>query len=227
VERRRSHRGGGLERHVGEVLTVASPRYVSVIIAAAVDGCAQQECGLELATSNSPYSRDQRTVRPRVAPSRTGTSESQRATPSQADPPRRSEERSARVPQLFDGSDHTDSDSLQRRRSRARSTDSATPSVPQAVDSGASPRRLQSLLIRGGGAPNVHVSLIAGGGQGSTPTVAEARGSAPKRSRERSAAVEVADRSGAAPELADSKRAAPEQGSSGHLVKKSRVHSKM
>jgi hypothetical protein len=163
VERRRSHRGGGLERHVGEVLTVASPRYVSVIIAAAVDGCAQQECGLELATSNSPYSRDQRTVRPRVAPSRTGTSESQRATPSQADPPRRSEERSARVPQLFDGSDRTDSDSLQRRRSRARSTDSATPSVPQAVDSGASPRRLQSLLIRGGGAPNVHVSLIAGG----------------------------------------------------------------
>jgi hypothetical protein len=74
---------------------------------------------------------DQQAARPRVAPSRTGAPESQRAPPHQADPPRQSEERPAPVRQLFDGSDCPDSDSLQRRRSRARSTDSAsTLSVP-------------------------------------------------------------------------------------------------
>jgi hypothetical protein len=36
---------------------------------------------------------------------------------------------------------------LQRRRSRAKSTNSAsTPSTPEVVDSGVTPRRLQSLL---------------------------------------------------------------------------------
>jgi hypothetical protein len=65
---------------------------------------------------------------------------SRRAPPRQADPPRRSEERPATVRQLFDGSDHPNSDSLQRRRSRARSTDLASmPSVPQEADSGATP----------------------------------------------------------------------------------------
>jgi hypothetical protein len=39
------------------------------------------------------------------------------------------------------------------------------------VDSGTAPWRLQSLLIRGGGAPDVHMSLVAGGGQGPTPAV--------------------------------------------------------
>jgi hypothetical protein len=78
------------------------------------------------------------------------------------------------------------------------------------AESGASPRGLQSLLIRGGGAPDVHVSLVAGGGHGPIPAVAEVGGSAPERARERVAAVEVADRSGATPELAGSKRAAPE-----------------
>jgi hypothetical protein len=83
-----------------------------------------------------PAREDQRTVCPRVAPSKMGASESQRAAPSQADPPRQSEERPALVRQLFDGSDHPDSDSLQRHRSRAKSTDSAsTPSTLQVVDS--------------------------------------------------------------------------------------------
>jgi hypothetical protein len=154
--------------------------------------------------------------------------ELQRAPPRQADPPRRSEERPAPVRQLFDGSDRPDSDSLQRRRSRVRSTDSASaPSAPQEADSGAAPRHLQSLLIRGGGAPDLHVSLVAGGGQGSTPAVVKVGGSAPERLGDRSAAVEVADRSGAAPELTGSKRAAPEKGSSGRPTKKSRVRSKM
>jgi hypothetical protein len=80
----------------------------------------------------------------------------------------------------------------------------STPSVPQAVDSDAAPRRLQSLLFWGIGAPDVHVSLVASGGQGPTPVVAEARGSAPEQSRECIAAVEAVDRSAAAPELAGS-----------------------
>jgi hypothetical protein len=95
------------------------------------------------------------------------------------------------------------------------------------VDSGTTPRLLQSLLIRGGGAPDVHVSFVAGGGQGPTPVVAETEGLAPERLGERVAAVEAANQSGAAPELAGSKRAAPEQGSSGCPAKKSRVSSKM
>jgi hypothetical protein len=183
--------------------------------------------GLSSRQAARPAREDQRTVRPRVAPSRTGASESQRAAPRQTDPPRRSECQ-APVCQLFDGSDRPNSDSLQRHRSRAKSTDSAsTPSALQVVDSCTAPRRLRSLLIRGGGTPDVHVSLITGGGQGPTPTIAEAGGSAHERTGERIAAVEVADRSGVAPELAGSKHAAPEQGSSGRPTKKSRVRSKM
>jgi hypothetical protein len=57
VERRCTQRGGGLERHVGVVLVIASPHHQSVIIAAAADGHARQECGIELATSSSPCPR--------------------------------------------------------------------------------------------------------------------------------------------------------------------------
>jgi hypothetical protein len=72
------------------------------------------------------------------------------------------------------------------------------------------PRRLQSLLIRGDRAPDVHVSLVTGGGQRPTPTVEEVRRPALEQSGECSAAVEVAGRSGAAPESAGTKRATPE-----------------
>jgi hypothetical protein len=117
-----------------------------------------------------PTREDQRMVRPRAAPSGTGAPESQRSAPCQADPPRRSEERPASARQLYDGSDRPDSDSLQRCRPRGKSSDSAsTPSAPQAAGSDAVPQRLQSLLIRGGGAPDVRVSLIAGGGARSNP----------------------------------------------------------
>jgi hypothetical protein len=79
-----------------------------------------------------------------------------------------------------------------------KSSDSTlTPSAPPAVEPSAD--RLQSLLIRGGGAPDVHVSLIVGGGQNPTPAVVEARVSAPERAGERVATVEAADRSGAPP----------------------------
>jgi hypothetical protein len=63
---------------------------------------------------------DQRTISPHVAPSGTGAFESQRSAPRQADPPRRPEERPASARQLYDGSDHPNSDSLQRCRSRGR-----------------------------------------------------------------------------------------------------------
>jgi hypothetical protein len=116
-----------------------------------------------------------------MAPSGTGAPRVAESPPRQADPPRRLEERPTPVRPLFDGSDHPDSNSLQRRQSRARSIDSASaPSALHEVDSSVAPRRLQSLLIRGGGAPDVHVSLVAGGGQGSTPAVAEVEGSAPE-----------------------------------------------
>jgi hypothetical protein len=90
-----------------------------------------------------PAREDQRTVRPRVVPSRTEASELQRAAPRQADPLRGSEELTVPICQLYDCSDRSDSDSLQRRRSRGKLTDSAsTPSSPQAKDSGATLRRL-------------------------------------------------------------------------------------
>jgi hypothetical protein len=120
-------------------------------------------------------------VRPHAMPSGTCASEPQRSMPRQVDPPRRSEERPASARQLYDGSDRPDSDSLQRRRSRGRSSDSAsTPSALLVVEPSAAPQHLQSLLIQGGGAPDVHVSLVASGGHGPTPAVAEAGGSAPK-----------------------------------------------
>jgi hypothetical protein len=178
---------------------------------------------------------------------RMGASKPQRSAPRQVDPLRRSEERPASIRQLYDGSDRPDSDSLQRRRSRGRSSDSAsTPSAPPVVGPSVAPRRLQSLLIRGGGAPDGHVSLVASGGHGPTPAVAEAGGTTLQRAGESVAAVEAAGRSGAAPEPACPKRAAPqpagskraapeqgskraasEQGSSYRPVKKARVRSKM
>jgi hypothetical protein len=131
--------------------------------------------------------------------------------PDKSIPPRRSKERSASARQLYDGSDRPDSDSLQRRRSLGRSLDSAsTSSVPSVVEPSTTPRCLQSLLIRGSGASDVHVSLVARGGHGPTPAVVEAGGSALERMGESAAAVEAAGRSGAAPETTGPKRAAPE-----------------
>jgi hypothetical protein len=89
------------------------------------------------------------------------------------------------------------------------------------------PWRLQSLLIWVGGAPDVHVSLVAGGRQGPTPAITGIGGTAPERTEERVAAVEAADRSRAAPESVGPKPAAPEQGLSDRLVKKPQVRSKM
>jgi hypothetical protein len=118
----------------------------------------------------------------RTAPNGTGTHDLHRSATGQIDPRRRSVERSASVRQIYDGSDRPDSNSLQRRRSRGRSSYFAsTPSAEPVVEPSAAPRRLQSLLIWGGGPPDVHVPLIAGGGHGLTSAVAEAGGTAPER----------------------------------------------
>jgi hypothetical protein len=86
---------------------------------------------------------------------------------------------------------------------------------------------LQSLLIRGGGALDIHMSLVAGGGHSPTPAVVKDGGLAPKRAGERVAAVEAAGRSGVAPESAGSKCVVPEQGSLDRPVQKARVRFKM
>jgi hypothetical protein len=89
----------------------------------------------------------------------------------------------------------------------------STLSAPPVAEPSAALRRLQSLLFRGGGAPDVHVSLVAGGGHGPTPAVVEAGGTSPEQMMENVAAVEAAGRSGEAPEMAGSRRVIPEQGS--------------
>jgi hypothetical protein len=110
-----------------------------------------------------------RSTRSRTTPNRTGTPELHRSATGQIDPRRRSVERSASVRQIYYGSDRPDSDSLQRRRSRGRSSYLASmPSAEPVVEPSAAPRRLQSLLIWGGGAPDVHVPLITSGGHGLT-----------------------------------------------------------
>jgi hypothetical protein len=83
------------------------------------------------------------------------------------------------------------------------------------------------LIILGSGAPDVHVYLATGGGQGPTPAVVEVERSALEKLGENNTAVEAVGRSGAAPESVGTKREAPEQGSSGRPTKKPRVCSKM
>jgi hypothetical protein len=175
-----------------------------------------------------PALEDQQAARPRMAPGGPSAPEARRDPLRRADPPRRSEERTTPSRHLFDGSDRPDEDSLQRPRSRVRSTGSvSTSSAPQEVDSSAAPRCLWPLIIRGGGALDVQVSLAACGGQGLTLAMAEVGRSAPEQPRERNAVVEVAGLSGAALESVGTKRATPEQGSSGCPMKKSQVRSKM
>jgi hypothetical protein len=86
----------------------------------------------------------------------------------------------------------------------------STPSAPQEADFGVALRRLQSLMIWGGGDPDIQVSHTAGGGQGQTPTTTEVGRTAPEQPGERSATVEAAGRSEVAPESVSTKRAAPE-----------------
>jgi hypothetical protein len=85
---------------------------------------------------------------------------------------------------FFNGSDRPDADSLHRRSSRARSmTPMSTLGALQGADTSAAPRHLQSLVIRGGGAPDVHVPLSTGGGQGPASDAAEVGRTVPKPPR--------------------------------------------
>jgi hypothetical protein len=107
-----------------------------------------------------PIREDQWVTRSRTAPGGSSASEVRRDPPRRVDPPRRPEQQEPSPRHLFDGSDRTDTDSMQRRLSWARSTSSAsTLSAPQEADSGATPRCLKSLIIWRCEAPNVQVSL--------------------------------------------------------------------
>jgi hypothetical protein len=128
-----------------------------------------------------PVREDQQATSSRTMPGGPSASEARRDPPHQVDLPIRSEEQVTPSRLLYDGSHHPDSDSLQRRPSRARSSDSAsTPSTPREADSGVVPQRLQSLIIWGDGAPDVQVSLIADGSQGPSSATAEVRRIAPE-----------------------------------------------
>jgi hypothetical protein len=128
-----------------------------------------------------PVREDQRATHSRMAPCGSGASEVRRDPPRRVDLPMRPEEHKPSPRHLFDGFDRLDTDSLQRHPSRARSTSStSTPSTPQGADSGAAPWRLQSLIIQGGGAPDVQVSLPAGGGQGPASDAAEVGKDSPR-----------------------------------------------
>jgi hypothetical protein len=136
----------------------------------------EKNVGLSSRSGARPAREDQRATRSRTAPSSSGASEARR------DLPRRSEERAPPSRHLFNGSDCPDTDSLQKRPSRARSTSSAsTPSAPREADSSAAPQRLQSLIIQGGRASDVQVSLAAGEGQGPTSAMAEVGRIAPEQ----------------------------------------------
>jgi hypothetical protein len=90
-----------------------------------------------------PVREDQWMTPSRATPGETGASKSQRPAPRQADPPRMSEERSPSARQINEGSERPDSDSMQRHRSRGRSSASAlTSSATPAAEPSAAPRAL-------------------------------------------------------------------------------------
>jgi hypothetical protein len=155
--------------------TLSPPRMVEVTSSRRPEPAAREKNASSSSRSVArPVREDQQVARPRMGPGGSSASEARRDPPCRVDPPRRSEERATPPCHLFDGSDRPDLDYLQRRPSRARSTGSAsTPSAPQEADSDAAPWRLQSLIIRGGGAQDIQVSLAAGGGQGLTPAMGE------------------------------------------------------
>jgi hypothetical protein len=92
-------------------------------------------------------------VLPRAVPS--GMDPSERRDPRLIKPIPREGRRSGRHPPASsDGSDHRDSDSLQRRQSRGRSLDSAsTPSAPSVAEPSAAPRRLAVFAYLGRRSP--------------------------------------------------------------------------
>jgi hypothetical protein len=198
-----------LERHVGVVLVVASSRHRSIIIAAAADGRARQECVLELVTSSSSCPRRSADGLPsrgtwqdgrlRVAESRALLSRPPEAVGEATDsrPPIL---RRFRLPRLR----------LPAETPVAGEIDGLSVDAERATGSGfwCCPAAPAIITYPGWRSPGCSRFPRHWRGQGSTPVVAEVRGSAPERSGEHSVAVDAADRSGAAPELAGPKRVA-------------------
>jgi hypothetical protein len=119
-------------------------------------------------------------VRPRAVPSGAGASELQRSAPRQVNPPRRSEERLASARQLYDGSDHPDSDSLQRHRSRGRSSDSAsTPSAPPVAEPSAA-RGACSHCLSGAAEPRMSMCPLSPAGAAVRPRPSQRPGVSPR-----------------------------------------------
>jgi hypothetical protein len=186
VEQRLAQCRGGLQRHVGVIHVIASPSGGGDFIPVPGVCLFREGRGLELAIGGSP--------RPRGSAGDTFSNSARRPRrfqgakgPALPRRPRRPEEHGPSPRHLFNDSDRPDRDSLKRCPSRARLTTPAlTPNAPQGADLGATPRRLQSLIIWGGGALNVHVSLPVGGGQGPAFDVAEVGRTTPEMLRERS-----------------------------------------
>jgi hypothetical protein len=205
--------------------TPSPPRVVEVTSSRRPEPAAREKgAGSSLRSVALLVREDQRVTHSHMMLGSPGASEVRRDPPRQDDPPRMPVEHKPSPHHLFDGFDRPNTDSLQRRPSRARSTTpTLTLSVPQGVDTSAVPQRLQSLVIRGGGAPDVHVPLSAGGSQRPTSDAAEVGRTASEPTRERNTTLKPAGRSGPAPESAEcrgppselvgAKRTTPEQGS--------------
>jgi hypothetical protein len=173
-----------------------------------------------------------------MAPDGPGASEVRRDPPCRDDPPRRPVEHEPSPRHFFDGSDHPDSDSMQRHSSRARlMTSTSTPSAPQG-----------DRLRRRPAAPLIfdHLGRRSPGRtcfpphwRGSRAGLRRGRGceDSPEPPREHNTVLEPPGRSELAPESAErrepafelvgAKRAAPEPGSSDRSAKRTWVHSKM
>lgn len=166
---------------------------------------------------------DQRVTHSLAAPGGACSSEGPRDPPCQDDLPKRPVEHKPPPPRhLHDGSDRPDSDSLKRRSSsKARSTPPAsTPRAPWGEYTSAPPRRLQSLITRGGGAPAVEVPLSAGRSQVPASNATVVGRLAPEQPRDQITAHESSAKDERAPmpaeswepasKLAWAKRSAPE-----------------
>jgi hypothetical protein len=174
-----------------------------------------------------PAREDPRTVRPHVAPSRTGASESQRAAPRQADP-----QGGRRSDQLLSANFSTVPTTRIRTPvevSVAGEADGLGVDVERATGGGFRHRPAVPAVITYLGQRSPGCSCFPRHWRGPRTNPIRCRGQriSPERSGEHIAAVEAADRRGAAPEFAGSKRATHQQGSSGRPAKKFGVRCKM
>jgi hypothetical protein len=125
-------------------------------------------CDKTVGSSSRPVALPARvgqwSVRSHAAPSGTDTPEPQRPTP--VKPTLLEGRRSDRCPSasfMTARTGLTPTPCKHAGRGGGHRISASTPSGPPAAEPSVVPRRLQSLLIRGGGTPDVHVSLVAEG----------------------------------------------------------------